>query len=126
MISNIKDRFFNLIGIFRIALASFQQEGSARGAAGMAYYTLFSFFPLLIVMVTIGTFFVDGAEASSKISQLVASIIPVSQNLVEVNLARALALRSSVGILGLIVLIWSGSKAFSMMVHHIISAWPKT
>ena len=126
MISNIKDRFLNLIGIFRIALASFQQEGGARGAAGMAYYTLFSFFPLLIVMVTIGTFFVDGAEASSKISQLVASVIPVSQKLVEVNLARALALRSSVGILGLIVLIWSGSKAFSMMVHQITSAWPET
>ena len=45
--------------IVTVALASFQQEGAARGAAGTAYYTLFSFFPLLIVLVTIGSFFVS-------------------------------------------------------------------
>lgn len=126
MIAKIKDRFLYLIGIIRNALISFQREGGARGAAGMAYYTLFSFFPLLIVLVTIGTFFVDGTEASNKITQLVISVFPVSQKLVEVSLARILILRNSVGILGLIVLIWSGSNAFSTMVHHITSAWPLT
>jgi len=126
MIDKIKDRFLYLIGIIRISLISFQQEGGARGAAGMAYYTLFSFFPLLIVLVTIGTYFVDGTEANDKISQLVISVFPVSQKLVEVNLARILVLRNSVGILGLLVLLWSGSNAFSTMVHHITSAWPIT
>ncbi len=126
MIANIKDSFFYLLELIRIAIASFQQKGGARGAAGMAYYTLFSFFPLLIVLVTIGTLFVDDTEASSKIAQLVISVFPVSQNLVEVNLARILILRNSVGILGLIVLFWSGSNAFSMMVHNITIAWPIT
>lgn len=112
--------------IFTVAVASFQQEGAARGAAGMAYYTLFSFFPLLIVLVTIGSFFVSGNEASSKVAQLVISVIPVSQKLVEVNIQRILQLRNSVGIVMLLVLLWSGSNAFSMMVHHITSAWPET
>jgi len=112
--------------IVKVAIASFQQEGAARGAAGTAYYTLFSFFPLLIVLVTIASFFVSGYEASSRVAQMVISVIPVSQQLVEVNIQRILQIRNSVGIVMLVVLLWSGSNAFSMMVHHITSAWPET
>jgi membrane protein len=121
-----RKQFKELLRILRTALASFQQEDGARGAAGMAYYTLFSFFPLLIVLVTIGSYFVDSAEASREVIQLVVSVIPVSRKLVEVNIDRIMQLRSSVGIVSLIALIWSGSSAFSMMVHHITIAWPRT
>jgi membrane protein len=114
----------DIYNIFRASAKSFQQEGGARGAAGMAYYTLFSLFPLLIVMVTIGSFFVDDSQASSRVTQLVISVIPVGQDLVERNIERILVLRNSIGILGLVGLLWSGSNAFSMMVHHITSAWP--
>ncbi len=110
--------------IFRASARSFQQEGGARGAAGMAYYTLFSLFPLLIVMVTIGSYFIDSGQTSSRITQLVISVIPVGQDLVERNIERILVLRNFIGFLGLIGLLWSGSNAFSMMVHHITSAWP--
>ncbi len=122
----LKELISKIWRIITAAAVSFQQEGAARGAAGMAYYTLLSFFPLLIVMVTIGSYFVSGYEASSKVAQLVTSVIPVSQNLVEVNIQRILELRNSVGVVMLVVLLWSGSNAFSMMVHHITSAWPET
>lgn len=112
--------------LFQSAGASFQQNGAARGAAGMAYYALLSFFPLLIVLVTVVSYFVSGNEASSRVTQLVMSAIPVSRDLVEVNIERILVVRNSVGIAGLIIFFWSGSNAFSMMVHHITSAWPAT
>lgn len=121
-----RNKLTRVLLILRAAAASFQRVGSARGAAGMAYYTLLSFFPLLIVLVTIGSYFVDGSEASNKVAQLIISVFPVSQSLVEVNIGRILVLRNSVGLVGLIVLFWSGSNAFSMMVHHITSAWPES
>ncbi len=123
--ARVKAIITQIILIMRAAITSFGREGGARGAAGMAYYTLFSFFPLLIVLVTIVSYFVDSAEASARVAQLVISVIPVSQNFVEVNIQRILIVRNSVGLLSLIVFIWSGSNAFSMMVHHIISAWPE-
>ena len=112
--------------ILQAAAASFGREGAARGAAGMAYYTLLSFFPLLIVLVTIGSYFVNSGEASSKVAEMVISVIPVSQGFVETNIQRILVLRNSVGVASLVVFIWSGSNAFSMMVHNITSAWPET
>ncbi|NOQ39911.1 MAG: YihY family inner membrane protein [Anaerolineales bacterium] len=114
----------DIYDIFRASAKSFSQEGGARGAAGMAYYTLFSLFPLLIVMVTIGSYFIDDSLTSSRVAQLVISVIPVGQDLVERNIERILVLRNSIGILGLIGFLWSGSNAFSMMVHHITIAWP--
>jgi membrane protein len=116
----------NLFLILQAAVINFQKKGAARGAAGMAYYTLLSFFPLLIVLVTIGSYFVDSGEASSKVAQMIMSVIPVSQSFVEINIQRIRVLGSSVGVVSLIVFIWSGSNAFSMMVHHITSAWPET
>ena len=122
----VKKYLSDLFLILKAALKNFQKKGAARGAAGMAYYTLLSFFPLLIVLVTIGSYFVDSAEASSKVGELIISAIPVSQNFVELNIQRIQVLRNSVGVVSLIVFIWSGSNAFSMMVHHITSAWPET
>ena len=116
----------DLLLILKAAAKNYQKQGAARGAAGMAYYTLLSFFPLLIVLVTIGSYFVNGEEASSKVAQLIISAIPVSQQFVELNIQRILILRNSVGVASLIVFIWSGSNAFSMMVHHITNAWPET
>lgn len=119
-------RIFNqIVLVMRGAITSFGKQGGARGAAGMAYYTLFSFFPLLIVLVTIVSYFMDSTEASARVTQMVISVIPVSQSFVEVNIARILIVRNSVGILSLLIFIWSGSNAFSMMVHHITKAWPE-
>ncbi len=114
-----------IVLVLRGAIASFGRQGGARGAAGMAYYTLFSFFPLLIVLVTIVSYFVDSSEASDRVAQLVISVIPVSQSFVEVNISRILIIRNSVGLLSLVIFIWSGSNAFAMMVHHITNAWPE-
>jgi membrane protein len=114
-----------IVLVLRGAITSFGRQGGARGAAGMAYYTLFSFFPLLIVLVTIVSYFVDSSEASTRVAQMVISVIPVSQRFVEVNIARILIVRNSVGLLSLLIFIWSGSNAFSMMVHHITKAWPE-
>jgi membrane protein len=111
--------------VMQAAIQSFQKAGVARGAAGMAYYTLFSFFPLLIVLVTVVSYFVNGEEASSRVTQLVISVIPVSEGFVSRNIGRILDLRNSVGFVGLLAFIWSASNAFSMLVHHITNAWPE-
>ena len=85
-LEQVKSSLKKIWQIVQAAATSFGEQGAARGAAGMAYYTLFSLFPLLIILVTIGSFFVSGDEASSNVAQLVTSVIPVSQNLVEVNI----------------------------------------
>ncbi len=121
----MRDFSLQIPKMIRKAAISFQREETSKGAAGMAYYTLFSLFPLLIVMVTIVSYFVDSQQAASRVSQLVMSVIPVSRGLVERNVSRVFQVRNSIGALGIVGLLWSGSNAFSMMIHNINSAWPE-
>jgi len=111
------------LDVLKNAGQNFGDEKASQAAAGMAYYTLFSLFPFLIIMVTIASFFVKGTQAVAQITNVMETVIPVSQNLVESNLERILEIRNSVGALGLVGFLWSASNAFFMLVHNVNQAW---
>jgi len=119
--SKIKPLFDFLKSVFE----SFSKENAPKSAAAMAYYTLFSLFPLLIVMVTVISYFVNPAQASQQVSQLLTEVIPVSHSLVDRNIQRVVEVRNSVGFIGLIGFIWSASSAFYIMVDNVNRAWSK-
>jgi membrane protein len=123
---SLNQRTEGRLEIIKITFRSFSQNRASRAAAGMTYYTLFSLFPLLIVMVTVGSFFAESEKAINKISQVMTTAIPVSNELVQKNIQRVLDLRSSVGVLGLIGFIWSASNAFTMLADNINQAFPRT
>lgn len=110
---------------FKSVFQSFSKENAPRSAAAMAYYTLFSLFPLLIVLVTVISYFVNPVAASRQVSQLLTEAIPVSHDLVERNIQRVLDVRNSVGAVGLVGFIWSSSSAFFIMVDNVNRAWSK-
>ncbi len=111
------------LDVLKNAGKNFGEKDASQGAAGMAYYTLFSLFPFLIIVVTIASFFVKGTQAVAQITGVMETVIPVSQNLVESNLKRILEIRNSVGALGLVGFLWSASNAFFMLVENINQAW---
>jgi membrane protein len=113
------------LDLLKAVYNSFAGENAPKSAAAMAYYTLFSLFPLLIVLVTVISYFVNPEEASRQVSQLLMEVIPVSHNLVDRNIQRVLEVRNSVGIAGLIGFVWSSSSAFYIMVDNINRAWEK-
>jgi membrane protein len=92
----------------------------------MTYYFLFSLSPLLIVMVTVTSYFVAGTQVTTQIKSLMTSVIPVSQSIVERNIQRIMEVRNSIGIIGSIGFLWSASNAFSILVDNINRAWPET
>lgn len=115
-----------LFEVFKRTFNSFQRQEASRAAAGMTYYVLFSLSPLLIVMVTVASYFVAGTQASSQIKTVMTSVIPVSQSIVERNIQRIMEVRNSIGLIGTIGFLWSASNAFSILVDNINRAWPNT
>lgn len=92
----------------------------------MAYYTLFSLFPLLLALVSIGSFLLDRQQVFDQVVSLINSTIPVSQQLIEENLQQVLDSRGTVGVIGLVTVLWSGSLAFSILSRTINQAWDQT
>jgi len=111
------------LDIFRESIESFTRAGGSQAAASMAYYTFFSLFPLLLLMVTIGSYFLESQQAYQQALDFIKQTIPVSQELIEQNLQRVVHARHAVSVLSLAGLIWSASSAFSGLAFNINKAW---
>ncbi len=116
---------FGTLEMLLFAINRFTVERGAEGAASTAFFTVFAIFPLLIVIVAIGSYFLDGAQLKTQIIQLVEFAIPVYQDFVFTNIERVFNQREAVGIVALISLAWSATGMFTSFVRNINRAWPK-
>lgn len=112
------------LGILRNAIERFNNARSSEAAAAMAYYALFSLFPLLLALVAAWSFVLEREHAFQQVVGFVTEAIPISQELIERNIQRVLELRGTVGLVGLIGLLWSAMGAFTALSHNINRAWP--
>ncbi|MGC9357999.1 MAG: YihY/virulence factor BrkB family protein [Anaerolineae bacterium] len=61
--------------------------------------------------------------ARQRVTNFVTQVIPISQELIRNNIQSVLELRGSVGIIGLVGLLWAASGAFAVLSHNINRAW---
>jgi membrane protein len=113
------------LGLWRSTFRRFGEARAAEAAAAMAYYTMFSLFPLLLALIGIGSTFVKSEQVFQEVVTLLTGAIPISRELIESNIRQVLARRGAVSIVGLIGLLWSGSGLFSALAHHINRAWTR-
>jgi membrane protein len=115
---------FGVLDILRYAIRRYSRVRAGEGAASIAFFTIFSLFPLLLVLVAIGSFILESEEAQKQVLDLFRLTVPVSPELVLSNMERVLAERGTVGIIGLIGLAWSASGVLTTLVRNIDRAWP--
>lgn len=115
---------YSLIQILRLAIRRFGMLRGAEAAAGTAFYTIFSLFPTLLVVVAIGSFLLEREEVQRQILDIIRFTFPVSPELIVTNIQEVLDLRGPVGVLGFIGLVWSGSGIFTILSRNINLAFP--
>lgn len=113
------------LGVIPGAIRQFGETRASQAAAALAYYTFFSLFPLLLVLVSISSFFLTGDQAYQETINFIQDAIPASQSLIEQNIQRVLDVRGQVSLIGVIGLLWSASGAFSTLAYNIDLAWPR-
>ncbi len=112
--------------ILRTTFASFSETGAPEAAASISYYAIFSLFPLLLLLITTGSFFMNSQSAVQQLTQTILSAIPVSRSLVEKNIQSILEQRGTVGIIGILGLLWSGMGVFTVLSVNINRSFPKS
>ena len=105
------------------AVAAFFRSRAPEVAAAMAYYAFFSLFPLVLLLVAIGSRWLQSAEAQALVLNLVGQSMPLSRSFVEENLVKVLSRSGSMGALGVAGLLWSGLGFFSTLVFNVNRAW---
>lgn len=111
------------LAILGDAIDRFGQANAAHVAAALAYYTMFSLFPLLLALIAIGSFFLEGAVVQEQVVRSVVRVVPISEEVILSNVTQVLERRGAVGTAGLLGLLWSGTGVFTVLVNHINRAW---
>jgi membrane protein len=111
------------IGILVRAVRTFVEENAAEAATSLAYYTLFSLFPLLVFLITIASFFLERNEVVEKVLEIVATTLPPAEELVAQNIERILAQRNAMSIFAAIGLLWAATGVFAGLTRNINKAW---
>jgi membrane protein len=113
------------LDILKDALGTFAETRASQSAASLAYYAFFSLFPLLLVLISGGSYFLNSQQVFQDVTQFVQRAIPVSTQLINENLQQVLDIRGTVGIISLLTLLWSASGAFTNLAYSINLAWPQ-
>ena len=109
--------------VLRWAILSFSEARAPEAAASMAFFTIFSLFPLLLVLIAVGSFVLETSRAQQAVLVYLMNAFPFSRSLIEDNMRQVLELRGPVGIAGLIGLFWAAAGVFNTLAHNINRAW---
>jgi len=107
------------------ALSHFTEQRGAETAASLAYYTFFSIFPMLLVFIVIGSFFVDQYVIQDQLLSALQGIVPGVEEVIIANIERVLNGRGAVTFFALISLIWSATNVFDIIAKNINRAFPQ-
>jgi membrane protein len=108
--------------LLRTALA-FDQDDGAVMSRSIAYYALFSFFPLLLILLSVSSALLETDQAETVVVDFVNQYMPGAAVIVQDNIEQVLRTRNTVSIVALLGLLWAATGVFSALYRAVNRAW---
>ncbi len=112
--------------IFSLTVRKFLRLNGGQWAGSFAFDVFFSIFPLIVLFVTIASFFVDPVVAGKEIIVYMQRYFPIRgemQDQIFNNLASVVKSRGHVGVIAFFILIWGAIQCFSTLIFAANLAW---
>jgi membrane protein len=112
--------------ILALTVNRFLTIDGAQRAAAFAYYALFSLPSLLVLLVTIGSFFVDRNQAARAVVGYVENYVPLDaagKDRIFGTVVGMVEVRGAVGVAALLALVWSSLQLFTALIRAANRAW---
>lgn len=108
--------------LYRVILAFGDHEGAFMAAA-LAYYALLSLFPLLLLLIAVGSMFLTVQEAKDMALSTVGTYLPTALEVASRTVEEVLRERGAIGAVALLGLIWTASGVFGAIFRAVNRAW---
>lgn len=112
--------------IFRLAARRFLRIDGTDWAGAFAFNAFFSLFPLMILLVTIASAFIDRGLAGTAVIAYVETYVPIGgdmQNYIFDTVAGVINARGPAGAVAFIILAWVTLQCFTTLVSATNRAW---
>lgn len=124
MAASLRDTYL----LLRRTVDKFSADGCSRIGAALAYYSLFSLFPLLLLLISsLGFLLASGVpllvDARTYVLDAVGNTLPQARELLAQGIDSAERARGTTGVIGLFTLLWSASNVFSQLYHTLNIIW---
>ncbi len=114
-------RLMNALGLAARAMVDYRVP---RDAAAISYFSLFAFFPAVLVILAIGNDILGLLEFEKKaVIEGIISIFPMSRNFMDANLSQITEPSPALVLSCLIIVAWTSSWVFSFMEDALNRAW---
>jgi YihY family inner membrane protein len=112
--------------ILCLAVKKFFRIDGAHWAGAFAFHAFFSLFPLMILLVTIASFFVDRDQAGKEVLAYMESYVPISgemQSHIFDTIAGVIKARGQAGAVAFLILVWVVLQCFTTLICATNRAW---
>lgn len=113
------------LGVLRHCLTNFSIARAPEASAALSYYAIFSIFPILLVIVTVASFFVEQEVVRFQLLDIITQVMPISTVTVNEYIDAVLQARGAVTLFALLSLLWSASNVFDRTILNINRAFPQ-
>jgi membrane protein len=114
-----------VLGIIHAAVQHFGEVRAVEAAASIAFFAIFSLFPLLLALIVAGSFVLEIEQVQRWVLDVTAEFLPVAERLIERNIRGILERRGAVGVVALLSLVWSATGVLTVLARNINLAWPE-
>lgn len=112
--------------ILRRAGNRYSEIDAEQRAAAFSYYAFFSMFPLVLVLITVGSLFVDRETVIKEVMQLLGAYLPSARekdNLIVQTIDGIVRTRGGVGVVAFAMLVWSALRFLKVLIRSTNRAW---
>ena len=109
-----------------LALKKFSRIDGAQWAGAFSFSAFFSLFPLVVLLVTIASSFIDRDRAGKEVVAYIERYVPMSgemQHHIFGAIAGVINVRGQVGAVAFLILIWVALRCFTTLVCATNRAW---
>jgi Ca2+-transporting ATPase len=112
--------------ILCLGLKKFSRIDGAQWAGAFAFNAFFSLFPLMLLLVTIASFFVDRDRAGKVVIAHIESYVPISGELQQQifgAITGVIKARRQAGAVAFLILLWPALQCFTSLICATNRAW---
>jgi membrane protein len=118
-VNTIRSLFDFVVDVVR----RFGHDAGSFLAAMISYYALFSIFPLLLLAISAAGFALAYTDGTEDVLNYAAAVIPQFSEIVRTNVEAIARDRTSIGVIGLLALLWAGTYVSEAIEYALNQVW---
>jgi membrane protein len=124
-VNSVKERLSRnfLVMLVTRTFQEMSADDATHMAAGVAFYALFSLFPLLLGLIAVMSLFLNADRIQVELTNFAADYLPGASDLISTTIGAVVSSRGALGVVAAVGLLWSGSAIFGAISRAINRAW---